>query len=99
MSTPPALIHSTAAGLNTLLPKHQFGLFLSHNEHRNQHQEASFYVRTEAIRWKDSAAKQRAIATDEIWELHWYPDSSLGFYHCAAPTLEELLSFAAELSE
>jgi len=49
--------------------------------------------------WKDDESKARAIATDEIWTLRWYPNTPIGSYSVAAPTLEELLAFALEAEE
>lgn len=87
------------SALLALLPKHKYGLFLTHNEHRDYYEKADDYIREGCERpaqtvWKDDEAKQRAIATDEIWELQWYPDTPIGFYHVAAPTLHELLELA-----
>lgn len=83
----------------SLLPQHKAGLFLTHNEHRGYYENASDYIREGRERpapatWKDDDAIQRAISTDEIWELQWYPDTPVGFYRVAAPTLHELLELA-----
>lgn len=78
------------------LPEHKCGLFLTHNEHKNYYETAADKIReweeTEwNPTWKDEDAKQRAIDTNEIWELQWYPDTPVGFCVVAAPTLEEVL--------
>lgn len=82
-----------------LIPQHKCGLFLTHNEHRDYYEKAADYIREGCERqspttWKDEEAKQRAIETDEIWELQWYPRTPIGFFHVAAPTLHELLELA-----
>ena len=82
-----------------LLPQHKYGLFLTHNEHRDYYEKAEDYIRegcerSSATVWKNDEAKQRAIETDEIWELQWYPNTPIAFYHVAAPTLAELLEWA-----
>lgn len=50
----------------------------------------------EFFTWADAAAKQRAVETDEIWTMMWYPETIVGFYEIAAPTLDELLALAKE---
>jgi len=82
-----------------LLPPHKAGLFLEHNVHKNYYntaKEAIFQQREQEIgpHWKDEEAVQRAIETNEIWTLQWYPETSIGFCQVAAPTLQELLELA-----
>lgn len=78
-------------------PKHKCGLSLEHNEHRNYYDNiADFITRERRLRFKDEESKRRAIETDEIWVLQWYPETPVGFRCVAAPTLEELLQWARE---
>ncbi len=80
-----------------LLPQHACGLSLEHNAHKNVYDSAEQWVADNVwCNWKDEDAKARAIATDSIWTLQWYPDTPIGFYAVAAPTLDELLAFANE---
>lgn len=79
------------------LPQHKCGLTLEHNDHRNTYDEVGQYIVDRDLVFKDDEARNRAIATDEIWVLHWYPDTPVGFYEVAAPTLDELLTFASEV--
>ena len=77
------------------LPEHKCGLFLQHNEHRDYYQSAAEWLEeNDRFIWKDEASKKMAIETDSVWALQWYPDTPIGFYAVAAPTLEELLEFA-----
>lgn len=77
------------------LPEHKCGLFLQHNEHRDYYQSVSKWVEeNDRFSWKDEDSLQRAIQADEVWTLQWYPDTPIGFFAVAAPTLEELLAFA-----
>jgi hypothetical protein len=77
------------------LPEHKCGLYLQHNEHRNYYQSATEWIADHDLYdWKDEASKQRAIQSDSVWTLQWYPDTPIGFCAIAAPTLEELLEFA-----
>ncbi len=84
------------------LPKHKCSLSLTHNKHRDYYQTAAQAIAEQESyecppNWKDYEAKKRAIATDEIWELQWYPDTPIGSYCICAPTLEEVLAMAAEV--
>ena len=78
------------------LPNHKCGLFLTHNEHRDYYMPAADWIEEndERLDWQSPEHKQRAIETDEVWTLQWYPHTPVGFIAVAAPTLEELLSFA-----
>jgi hypothetical protein len=80
------------------LPKHAASLTIQHNDHKGIYQSAADWIEeNEIFRWKDEASQQRAIETDSIWTLMWYPDTPIGSYSIAAPTLEEVLAWAAEI--
>ena len=86
-----------------MLPAHNCGLFLTHNEHLNYHETAEQYLsdaasRSASANWKDDESKQRAIQANEIWELQWYPRTPVASYCVAAPTLQEVLSLAIEVN-
>lgn len=83
------------------LPKHKCGLYLTHNEHHDNYVTATKWLQDqgENYSWRSELSKRIAIATDSIWVLQWYPDTPLGFHCIAAPTLEELLAWVAELEE
>lgn len=77
------------------LPKHKCGLHLQHNDHKNVYEPAGQWIAdNDWCDWENEEAKQRAIDTDEIWTIQWYPDTPVGFYALAAPTLDELLKRA-----
>lgn len=79
-------------------PAHKCGLFLTHNEHRNYYESVAEWLEKPLNKpeWKNDDARLRAIDMDEVWILQWYPKTPIGFNFVAAPTLEELLEFAAE---
>lgn len=79
------------------LPKHACGLHLTHNQHKDFYEDISDYIQRDPNCFKDEAAKAKAIETNEIWELQWYPNTPIGFLKVAAPTLEEVLSLALEV--
>lgn len=81
-------------------PEHKCGLFLTHNEHRDYYQPLSQWIEEHSQDgdepWGSPEQKQKCLDTDELWELHWYPNTPVGFLVVWAATLEELLTFANE---
>ena len=81
--------------MDIAFPRHEAGLSLNHNDHKNIYQPAAEWIaENDWCDWKDEDAKQRAVATNEIWTLQWYPNTPVGFIALAAPTLQELLAWA-----
>lgn len=80
-------------------PQHKCGLYLEHNAYLDYYDtiEKAHENESDLSLWKDDAAKKRSLETKEIWVLQWYPNTPIGFYRVAAPTLEELLQFAGEI--
>jgi hypothetical protein len=86
------------------LPKHACGLTLEHNPHLNIYMTVEQYLKNEHSNWGNEdnvgdfpgGEREKAIATNELWTLHWYPDTPVGFYRVAASTLEALLAAANE---
>lgn len=83
------------------LPDHKCALYLGHNDHRNVYETVEQWLddRDDLYGWPSAEAMQRAIATDEVWTLQWYPDTPIGFHAIAAPTLGELLEYAATIEK
>lgn len=85
-----------------MLPRHACSLSIEHNQGRDYYQDVATYLKDHddmgacPYVWKDDEAKARAIAMNEIWTMQWYPDTPIGFYSVAAPTLGELLAWALE---
>ena len=78
-----------------VFPAHRASLTLIHNQHRDYYQPLREWIaENDWCDWEDEAAKERAIAADECWSIQWYPDTPVGFYAVAAPTLEEVLRLA-----
>lgn len=81
-------------------PPHKCGLFLSHNEHRDYYMKLAEWLKEspqQQISWESKEAEKRAIESDEIWVLQWYPETPVGFHCIAAPTIDELLQWANEI--
>lgn len=83
------------SGLEGLLPKHDFGLFIEHNAHRGYYESAERYLEGSEGDISDEMRK-RCIETDQIWRLQWYPDNATSFYRAYAPTLREALEAAKD---
>tara|TARA_Y100000034_G_C6833073_1_gene376208 strand:+ start:921 stop:1187 length:267 start_codon:yes stop_codon:yes gene_type:complete len=78
--------------LLAVLPAHKAGLSLEHNQHKNVYEKAAQWIEeNEWCDWENDEAKQKAIDTDEIWTLQWYPETPVGFCAVAAPTLADLI--------
>lgn len=80
-------------------PEHKAGLTLMHNEHKSLYETAEQYLNSREDYFDDEAfatdtSKQRCIETNEIWELHWYPNTPVGFNNIVGATLEEVLEKA-----
>lgn len=82
-------------------PRHKCGLYLTHNQHRDYYQGLAEYLEETKERdyWADPQDRESAIATGELWELQWYPDTPVGFIVIRASTLERLLAFAEKIEQ
>lgn len=83
-------------------PDHKCGLTLEHNPHTAYYETVAQWLsrperegEDDFYAWQSNEARQRAIDTNEVWTLQWYPDTPIGFIAIAAPTLDELLAFAS----
>lgn len=70
------------------LPRHKCGLYLEHNAHKDVYQTIEDYYKLEHFISEDEY--QKAIATDNVWNLHWYPETPIGFHCIAASSLEAI---------
>lgn len=80
-------------------PPHKASLHLNHNQHKAYYESVEDYILSANARFdfRSEEERQACIATNEIWELQWYPETPIGFCCIAAPTLEALLEYAKEL--
>ncbi len=80
------------------LPAHKCGLYLEHNANRDAYETVEQYLHdSDRFSFRDDDSRATCIASNEIWTLQWYPDTPIGSYSVAAPTLDELLAFANEV--
>ena len=77
-------------------PAHKCGLYLEHNTYRDSYltiEEAVVEIDSGEF-WVSPEERAKALETKEIWTLHWYPDTPVGFIEVAASTLEAVLDAA-----
>jgi len=87
-----------ANAFRATLPSHKAGLFLSHNEFLGYYETAASYISgREGLCFRNVEERDKCIATDQLWELQWYPHTPVGFHVIGAPTLAQLLDFVEEL--
>lgn len=84
--------------LNSIFPPHKCGLHVTHNEHKDYYETLTEYLGErdflDIAYWKDAEARKRALDTNECWQIKWYPDVPIGFYHVFAPTFAEVVELA-----
>lgn len=73
------------------LPPHKGGLYLTHNEHKGVYETVALFTgRDRDDQWVSPEEKRKAIETDELWCLQWYPDTPVGFCVLMASSLEAI---------
>lgn len=82
------------------LPKHAAGLTLQHNDHKSVYDSVEQWIEKNTLfDFISEGEKQKAIATDSIWTLQWYPHTPIGFYSIAASSLAALEAHMKTLPE
>lgn len=80
-------------------PHHEASLHLTHNDHKSVYETAEQWIADNDERgfaeWISEEQKQKAIETDSIWTLQWYPNTPVGFNCLAAADLDLLLEAAS----
>lgn len=84
-------------------PEHKAGLTLTHNDHRGVYQSVEDWDADQQrgsdggawYEWVSDEERQRAIESDSVWTLQWYPDTPVGFFALAASDLNVLLDAAS----
>jgi len=82
-------------------PDHQAALHLSHNEYAGNYDTVTEQLDNDCDyysndSWATPEEKQKAIDTNELWTLHWYPHSPVGFCLLHASTFEALMKYFEE---
>lgn len=79
-------------------PPHKAGMRISHNDHLSCYQRVEEHldlIEEEPSEWLSPEDRQRAIATGDLWEVQWYPDTPVAFRRAFGSTLENALAAAA----
>lgn len=96
---PPRLDATTVArAFEVMLPAHKCGLFITHNEHKDYYRTVAETLEEdrpgentdELNNFVTAVERQKAIETDEMWTLTWYPDTPIGSYRIRAASLPAL---------
>ena len=84
-------------------PPHKASMTITHNQHKDYYQDITKYIQEEErenhFNWPNDKERELAIATNEIWEVHWYPKTPIGFHCVVAATFDKALEFACEFSD
>lgn len=89
-------IETLAREFAAVLPPHKASLHLEHNPHLGYLQSVEQWDE-EQEKWADWVSpdeRAKAIATNEIWTLQWYPETPIGFHALAASSLAALMAAA-----
>lgn len=84
-----------------LLPRH-CALSLGHNEHKVLYATVKEYLANveamggEPVDFVAEGEREKAIASNELWELRWYPTTPVSFCEVYASSLEALLKWLAD---
>lgn len=62
----------------------------------HQDHSAAVDVTEDDVGWPSPEERAKAVATGELWVMHWYPETPIGFHRIAAATLEALLAYAQQ---
>ncbi len=88
--------------MKLVFPPHKGAMHITHNDHKSQYQTAEEWVlddeadpKTQYAHWISEDERAKAIATDSIWTLQWYPDTPVGFCCVAASSFEALMEYFA----
>ena len=69
---------------------------IEHQPHACNYMSAEEYLATEWAPDISDEDKAECIRTGQIWEIHWYPNTPVGFNCVGAPTLERAIEIARQ---
>lgn len=85
---------NTLEELDIKWPEHKASLHITHNGNKANYETIEAYCDWHKVTdedWATPTSKQRAIETDSLWEVQWYPDTPVGFNVKYGATLKEIL--------
>ena len=81
--------------IESVLPKYNCALYITHNQHKSYYESVEDAVaeidEREPDSWATPEERQRALDSDSIWRVQWYPDTPIGFYVVHASSLSAAL--------
>jgi hypothetical protein len=78
-------------------PAHKASMHLTHNDHLSVYETVKDRIERNSWYedgWVSEEQKAKAIETNELWELQWYPETPVGFCKLFAADLDVLLAAA-----
>lgn len=82
-----------------MFPRHACGLYLEHNPHRDYYLTLEAYCDEYDLTFPSDAEKRQAIEANDLWVLHWHPDTPVSFHRVAAASIDAVLAFAKSASD
>jgi hypothetical protein len=77
-------------------PSH-LSLFLTHNQHKVYYEPLAEYIQKFGDEeWVSLDEKAKALETNDLWELCWYPETPVGSHLLCASTLDALMAAVEE---
>ena len=90
-------IDDLAAGLMDVLPKYGVCLSINHNDHKGTHcsvEDHLGWCQATDDGFLSPEDRAACIATNELWEIQWYPATPIGFCKAYGSTLANALRAA-----
>jgi hypothetical protein len=72
-------------------PPHLGGLIINHNPHKASYETVEEWMIQDGNDWASDEEREKAIATDSLWTIQWYPHTPIGSHTVAASTLSAAL--------
>jgi hypothetical protein len=76
---------------------HKFGLIITNNDHKNNHQTMQEYIEIhkelDNINWIHEEEEKKCIDNDCIWDVCWYPNTPGGNYNLHASSIQSLMDY------
>jgi hypothetical protein len=85
--------------LKSLLKGEYSSLTLTYNDHLNNYtdaREASERGDFDREDWPSAEDKEKALTENTVWDLHWYPNTPVGFSNVKASSLAGVLELAGK---
>ncbi|MFD2248877.1 hypothetical protein FHS82_000986 [Pseudochelatococcus lubricantis] len=86
--------------LRSLLRGQYSSLTLSYNDHSADYKSAAQaepYGEFKDTDWVSDAEREKAIATNSVWRLQWYPNTPVGFIAIHASSLSALIEYVENM--